>query len=240
MDINDLLTIIEGTQGAFVELSPSTKALCNSLIANTSWFSFRDGDDAISPEQRDEIEAIIALALDEINGGTLIEPPGDALNFFGDDVPTYDIASSGDGNAGTRFHCPDHAILISGVRYYRLAGMDTGVIGSVWELSGFTELGQVDFVDNTADSWVHAEFDEPIHIDQDNYFAVTVFTPGGGLPVKVSYFTSPITHGDLIAPGDGDGGNANGIFNTEHDVAFPSSGFMALCFFVDILYTIDD
>lgn len=239
MDINEFLTIVEGSTGAFVEISPSTKALCNSLLANTSWYDFRDEGLPISSVQRDEIEAIMALALNEINGGTPIEPPGEALNFFGDDTPTYDITSSGDGNAGTRFHCPDHAILISGVRYYRVAGMDTGVIGSVWGFD-FSELGRVDFVDNTDDSWVHAEFETPIHIDQDNYFAVTVFTPGGGLPVKVNYFTAPQTSGDLIAPGDGDGGNANGIFNTEHDVAYPSLGFMALCFFVDLLYTIDD
>jgi hypothetical protein len=238
IDYTAFMELVDNATGANVEISPSTLALCNCLNASISSEDFRVDGAALSQEQADEIDAIIAAMFDEINGGEVIEPPGEIENFWGDEEPDYDAISDGDpGAVGLRF-MSTVAGEITGIRFYRFAGSGNGQIGYLFDES-HAELAEANFPPDTL-GWVTAEFTTPIAIEADTPYMAVQYLPSGYVPYKINVFTSDVTVGNLTAYEDEGGvGLRNGTFCVCGAGSYPEGGFSAVNWFVDVEFVAD-
>ena len=237
IDYDEFLALAENSLGAVVTLSGESTALINSLLSGIDYRSFKSGGEALTSEQRDLIEVIIAGAFLEVNSGEIIVIP-EAETFFGSDPPTYSFDSSGQGNGGMRWRSDVDGV-VTGLKYYRTAATGTNVSGALWELNTFTTLGTVDFEDETV-GWKIVEFEEPIPINAEEHYTVSVFSLGGGFPTALNYFDDEIVVGHITAIEDGVSGIPNGLYNSDSVQSYPSLGFMSLCFFADFLFIPDE
>jgi hypothetical protein len=231
--------LVENTYGALVEISPFTKALCNSLISTTSCRDFNAGDTALTDEQKDEIDNFIATAMIEINGGTPIIPPVETETLFGEDAITPDTETTSDpGMLGLRFETAVSGE-ITHIRIWKPDTANTGYVGYLFSAGG-SELATANFEDSGS-GWIEAELETPYAIDAETPYIAAVFAPDATYALTMFAFTSDVTVGNITALADNAvSGVRNGVFCVCADGTFPTTGYQAINFYVDIRFIADE
>jgi hypothetical protein len=145
------------------------------------------------------------------------------------------IVDGGDGSAvnlGLKF-TPTVAGDITGVRFYKaLANVGTHV-GSLWTSAGQL-LASVTFTNESPSGWQTAMFSQPVAVQPATTYIVSYVAPDGHYSFTASAFDSPLTNGDLSAPGNST--TANGVFAYSGVNAFPNSTYQAANYWVDVLF----
>lgn len=152
---------------------------------------------------------------------------------FWNETATPSVPSAADSNAqelGMKF-IPDVSGSVDGVMFYKGASNTGTHIGHLWDAEGDL-LGSVTFTNETASGWQEALFANPISVTAGLTYVVSYYAPAGGYAYTSGYFTSPVTVGDLTAPG-----GTNGVFVDGAGGGFPNSSYGSANYWVDVLFS---
>jgi hypothetical protein len=119
---------------------------------------------------------------------------------------------------------------VTTVRFFQGPGNTGTHTGSVWASNG-TRLATVTFTGETASGWQSAEFDSPVPVSAGQTYVVSYFAPQGRYAATPSFFTTPLTSGDLSAPATG-----NGRFRYGASGGYPNDSWNSTNYFVDVVF----
>lgn len=124
---------------------------------------------------------------------------------------------------------------ITGVRYYKGAGVTGTHTGHLWTSTG-TLLAEATFVNETSSGWQQVLFSSPVAINPGTTYVVSYFSAGGYYSVTNPYFTQAVVNGQLrgLATGE-DGGN--GLYLYTNNSAFPTNNFQSSNYWVDVVFS---
>jgi hypothetical protein len=128
---------------------------------------------------------------------------------------------------------------ITGVRFYKVAGMSGVHTASLWDSLG-NRLATATFTSESAAGWQEISF-APIAVVANRPYIASVFMADGHYVATPAYFTSVITNTPFVVPRDGDawdgaGHQGQGVFDTSGASAYPISSFNANNYWVDTVY----
>lgn len=227
-DYNAFLALFDDdAEGAIVTISASTIALCNCLNSSITSSDFRDGDTLLTSEQADEIDAIIALMFDEINP---IPEPETVTIFEGVDPVTYDTVGGDPVNLGMRIQSSVSGNVI-GLRFWRWEFATPSQTGHLWTNAG-SLLGSVDYPD-AGFGWIEADFDEPIAIDADTTYVISLHTESGEFVRTFGVMSSEISNPPLTLIADGVDGYS-GSYEYNASPVFPNNNAFAQNYWLDV------
>lgn len=125
---------------------------------------------------------------------------------------------------------------ITGIRFYKSAA-NTGVhIGNLWTLSG-TNLAQATFSAETASGWQEVIFNNPVAVTTGTTYVASYHTNSGYYSQDVNVFTSPVETYYLTVLADGTDGD-NGVYAESDATTFPTSGYQASNYYVDVIFNL--
>ena len=148
------------------------------------------------------------------------------------------VADSGPDNAvelGVKFRS-DVAGLVTGVRFYKGAGNTGTHVGNLWSSSGAL-LATAAFTGESASGWQQVTFASPLAITANTVYVASYHTNVGHYSADQNYFSrGPVDNVPLHALADGASG-PNGVFAYGSGSSFPSSGWNASNYWVDVVFT---
>ena len=98
---------------------------------------------------------------------------------------------------------------ITGIRYYKGAGVTGTRIGSLWSNTG-TRLATATFTTETASGWQQVLFTAPVAITAGVTYVASYHSSSGDYAVTNPYFTQPVVNSSLRALANGEDGR-NGL-----------------------------
>lgn len=123
---------------------------------------------------------------------------------------------------------------ITGIRYYKSAGNTGTHVGSLWTRTG-VRLAQATFAGETPTGWQEVQFDSPVEVTAGTVYVVSYHTNAGQYASDTEFFTQSVTTPYLEALQDGLDG-PNGVYRYTAEPAFPTEGYLASNFWVDVLF----
>jgi hypothetical protein len=135
--------------------------------------------------------------------------PYDTVLDFATPV-TVDSGDGGSNNLGLRF-TTSVAGQVTGIRFYKAAA-NTG----------------------TGSGWQTVTFSQPVQIQPGTEYVASYFAPNGHYSFTGSAFSSALTNGPLQAVADGSAPNGSYLYSGSNE--FPTRGFQASNFWVDVLF----
>ncbi|HEY1007273.1 MAG TPA: N,N-dimethylformamidase beta subunit family domain-containing protein, partial [Sphingobacteriaceae bacterium] len=123
---------------------------------------------------------------------------------------------------------------ITGIRFYKSAGNTGTHVGSLWTRAGI-RLAQATFVNESAAGWQEVLLDEPVEVTAGTVYVASYHTNTGRYASDLNYFTASVGTPYLEALRDGADG-VNGVYRYTADPAFPSEGYLASNFWVDVVF----
>ena len=162
-------------------------------------------------------------------------------SMFGSMTPT--VADAGDNGSielGVKF-TSDVPGTISGIRYFKSTANTGTHVGSLYTAGG-VKLAEATFTGETTSGWQQVEFATPVQIQANTTYVASYFAPNGHYSDSSWQFNNPpatgprmLDHGDLhILP---DVGNGNGLYEYSSTATFPTKGYHADNYWVDVLFT---
>ncbi|HEY8886682.1 MAG TPA: DUF4082 domain-containing protein [Candidatus Microsaccharimonas sp.] len=139
---------------------------------------------------------------------------------------------------GFRFQT-DQTGYISGIRFYKVAGMTGTHTASLWDKFG-TRIAQATFSSESAAGWQQVNF-SPVAVTPNLTYTASVFMADGEYPASSAYFTSDISNSPLMAKRnstayDGLGNSGQGAYNASGSSGYPTGSFNATNYWVDVSY----
>lgn len=126
---------------------------------------------------------------------------------------------------------------VTGVKFYKGA-QNTGThTGTLWDSKG-TRLATVTFTNETASGWQTANFPQPVNIASDVTYIISYHAPNGHYSETRNYFDKARTNGPLTAPHNTKT-NRNAVYVFSSSTTFPTNGFQASNFWVDVIVETD-
>ncbi|MBJ6727573.1 DUF4082 domain-containing protein [Geomesophilobacter sediminis] len=124
---------------------------------------------------------------------------------------------------------------ITGIRFYK-ASTNTGThTGTLWSASG-TKLATGTFSGETASGWQQLNFSTPVAISAGTVYVASYHAPAGHYSDDLNYFSGKTRDvAPLHALADGTSGY-NGVYNYGSSTIFPSLGFNASNYYVDVVF----
>ena len=124
---------------------------------------------------------------------------------------------------------------VSGIRFYK-GTKNTGThIGYLWTGNGAL-LASATFTGETASGWQQVNFSSPVAIAANTMYVASYYAPSGYYSDDYNYFSgSGVTNGPLTALRDGTNG-PNGVYVYSKG-GFPTSGYVASNYWVDVVFT---
>jgi methionine-rich copper-binding protein CopC len=162
---------------------------------------------------------------------TTASPPTTSLFTASDAPPTTAVTSTTAAELGMRVTV-GQAGWVTGLRFYKGTGGTGQHVGSLWTTSG-QRLAAVQFTNETATGWQVAQLSRPVAVTAGTTYVVSYTAPAGRWTQSTSYFTTAKKNGVLISPAN-TGSAPNGIVGNAG--AFPSTGYSASNFWVDVLF----
>ena len=127
---------------------------------------------------------------------------------------------------------------ISGIRFYKSPGNNGSHTGRLWNSNG-TLLATAAFAGETASGWQQADFPAPVPISANVVYIASYHTATGNYSYNYNYFNgSGVDVPPLHVPADGVSG-ANGVFSYGPAGSFPTTGWKASNYWVDVVFTSD-
>lgn len=162
-------------------------------------------------------------------------------NVFAPSEPSVQpglFSQPGGIEVGFRFQT-DQTGYISGIRFYKVAGM-TGIhTASLWNSFG-TRIAQATFSSESVAGWQQVNFN-PVAVTPNLTYTASVFMADGEYPASSAYFTSDISNSPLMAKRnstayDGLGNSGQGDYNATGSSGYPTGSFNATNYWVDVSY----
>jgi Domain of unknown function (DUF4082)/Fibronectin type III domain/Bacterial Ig domain len=157
--------------------------------------------------------------------------PEDTIFDFGTPA-TIDAGDPSGTVLGTVF-TPSVNGTATGVRFYKAAANTGTHVGGLWTASGQL-LASATFTNETGSGWQTVQFSSPVAVAAGSSYVVSYNAPNGHYSATGAAFNSAVTNGPLTAPASGT--NPNGVYAYGPATSFPSSGFNATNYWVDVLF----
>jgi hypothetical protein len=128
---------------------------------------------------------------------------------------------------------------ITGVRFYKVAGMTGAHTASLWNSMG-ARIATAMFTSESAAGWQEVSF-APIAVTTGAVYTVSAFMADGNYAATSSYFYTTITNEPFNVAQDGQawdglGNGSQGMYNASGTSAYPNSSFRATNYWVDTVY----
>lgn len=128
---------------------------------------------------------------------------------------------------------------VSGIRFYKIAGMVGTHTASLWDSMGH-RLTQAVFTSETAAGWQQVNF-TPIPVVASTLYTASVFMGSGEYTATSQYFTTSMTNSPFVVPksgsaGDGLGNTGQGVYDGSGVSAYPFASYGAANYWVDAMY----
>lgn len=137
-------------------------------------------------------------------------------------------------NLGVKFTSSQNG-LISGIRFYKSTANSGTHVGTLWSSTG-QKLATVTFTNETASGWQQVNFATPVAITVNTVYVASYFAPNGHYANDDNYFASTgINSGSLHALSKPESGG-NGVYAYGSTSAFPSKGYQATNYWVDVVF----
>lgn len=158
---------------------------------------------------------------------------------FSSDPAAFTSNDAGGIEVGFKFKS-DMAGYVTGVRFYKTAGMIGAHTGHLWDLNG-NLLATVAFTGETASGWQEARFSSPVAVTANTIYTASMFAADGNYAYTSNYYTSEVVNLPLRAPADGAaldglGNSGQGVFSSADTSAYPSSSFNKSNYWVDVAF----
>jgi hypothetical protein len=162
-------------------------------------------------------------------------------SLFGSLTP--ERADAGDGESielGVKFRS-DVAGTIEGIRYFKSAANTGTHTGSLWTANGEL-LAEATFTGETTSGWQQVRFATPVAIKPNVTYVAGYFAPKGHYSDTAWQLNNPPATGASILEYPPlhilpDVGNENGVYEYAPSAAFPSNGYHADNYWVDVLFS---
>jgi len=126
---------------------------------------------------------------------------------------------------------------ITGIRFYK-GDQNTGThTGNLWTASG-TRLATATFYNETATGWQEVSFGTPVSITAGTTYVASYHTTSGHYAEDSNYFTSALSTYYLTALQDVTG-DPNGVYALSSTSTFPTQGFVASNYWVDVVFVLE-
>ncbi|MBW4718283.1 DUF4082 domain-containing protein [Saccharothrix obliqua] len=123
---------------------------------------------------------------------------------------------------------------VTGVRFYKGAGMGGGHTGSLWNATG-TRLATGTFTDETATGWQTLTFATPVDIRANQIYVASYTAPDGRYMIQNAYFQPrEVNSPPLNAPRHA-WDSPNGLYGAGG--VFPTTSYDGNHYWVDVVYT---
>ena len=135
----------------------------------------------------------------------------------------------------------DHAGYISGIRFYKVAGMGGIHTATLWNNNGTVRMANATFVNETASGWQEVQF-APVAVAANTIYTVSVFMADGNYTATSGFFASTaIANAPFTIPStgnavDGNGLVGNGVYAGSSTSTYPTSSFNATNYWIDATY----
>jgi hypothetical protein len=125
--------------------------------------------------------------------------------------------------------------LITGVRFYKAAANTGTHVGNLWSSTG-TLLASATFTGESVSGWQQVSFASPVPVAANTVYVASYHAPSGHYSDDLDAFaTGGIASPPLHALADGESG-PNGVFAYGNSSAFPSQGWRASNYWVDVAF----
>jgi hypothetical protein len=126
--------------------------------------------------------------------------------------------------------------MVNGIRFYKSASNTGTHVGTLWSSTG-TLLGTATFTNETASGWQQVSFGTPVAITANTVYVASYHTTVGHYADDQNYFTTVgVDSPPLHALANGVSGS-NGVFTYGTNSVFPTTGFNASNYWVDVVFT---
>jgi Domain of unknown function (DUF4082)/Bacterial Ig domain len=124
---------------------------------------------------------------------------------------------------------------INGIRFYKSVA-NTGVhVGNLWSSSGAL-LASATFTGETGSGWQQVNFSNPVAITANTVYVASYHATVGHFSEDLNYFaTSGVDNSPLHALANS-GGGVNGVYAFGSTSVFPTNGYNASNFWVDVVF----
>lgn len=123
---------------------------------------------------------------------------------------------------------------VTGVRFFKGVANTGTHVGSLWSAAG-TKLGSATFSNESSSGWQQVQFSSPVAVTANASYVVSYFAPSGHYAADENYFGTPTSQGPLTALQDTTGA-PNGVYRYG-TAGFPSTGYRASNYWVDVIFT---
>lgn len=137
---------------------------------------------------------------------------------------------------------------ITHVRFYATLTVGGTYTGAVWRVTSGdaspagTLLASKTLAGSpTTGTWNTIQLDTPVAVTAGVPYRIGLFSGAGRYVNTVNFFSSGLTNGNIIAPGDGNnpgvGAIGQGVFVINAALTYPSTAFNSNAYFVDVVFT---
>jgi hypothetical protein len=124
---------------------------------------------------------------------------------------------------------------ITGIRFYKSTN-DTGPhTGTLWTLTG-SVLVQVTFLDETTSGWQQVLLPTAIPVTAGTTYVVSYHSPSGYYSQTPFFFNTSRVNSPLTALAETDPNGPNGVFSYGASPIFPTDGYQATNYWVDVVF----
>jgi hypothetical protein len=156
----------------------------------------------------------------------------------GSSVPgTVDGGLDSPVELGVKFRS-DAAGSITSIRFYKASANTNTHVGNLWSASG-SRLATATFTNETASGWQQVNFTNPVPINANTVYVASYHCNNGHYSADDNYFSSSgADNPPLHALANGVSG-PNGVFTYGASSLFPTNGFNADNYWVDVAFSTD-
>ena len=123
---------------------------------------------------------------------------------------------------------------ITGVRFYKSAANTGAHVGNLWTSAG-VNLATTTFSGESASGWQEATFAAPVAITANTTYIASYHSTTGHYSQDFNAFTSAVDAPPLRVLADGEDG-VNGVYSYSAVSTFPTQGFQASNYWVDVVF----
>jgi hypothetical protein len=124
---------------------------------------------------------------------------------------------------------------ITGVRFYKEDTNNATHTVNLWDGSG-TLLATATSTSESTSGWQTVSLAQPVAVSANTTYVASYLMPGGNFPLDRPGFSSAVVNPPLEALADGQDG-ANGVYAYGSTSSFPSNGYGASNYWVDVLFS---
>lgn len=227
----------------YFTVSDSTRVITPRTVYDTTWTHSSHQDSLVSTRVvKDTVKRDCPPVV--VTPPPVITPPVKVISIFTTQIPAaaVDNDNKGGDEKGIKFTSSVSGS-ITGVRFYKKAGMNGPHTGELYFSSG-VRMASATFTKESASGWQTVLFSKPVAITAGTTYTAAVFFADGNYIEDNDYFTKSVTNGVLTAAADGtkgaqnakDNGTGQGVYIYTKAPAFPNVLYKSANYWIDVVF----